>query len=507
MPLEFMVPSLRIAVDHDLDYNAILRARLEKLMTLDEQRQRAVWCQQIVQNRKKTWHDKHIKHREYKKGDLVLLYQSRMGPKKPNLTIAWAGPYQIDWVYTNGSVKLVDLQGLALPGYYNASKIKHYEYVHDQVSTPDKSATDDEVNLNHTMFDEPTVGSVKLIDDYDQLWAEVLDETTQSVSGESMMTAQPGWDSEQEERDSFVKDKIHGENMQAKDFLQVPACTKLGDEVPGTINECTVPGNMEGCKAGDEEAGKQGEEGSHMSVDGMKKGKITGKGSNYFTWLNFKFNQCMSATWINGTPSGALNTLKTRDLTENCFMMGKSPRDTHDTKRPTLHGKNPKAKSLVSTPLIPKLSSLCTDTQKELTSIPLLSSSPSLTESSPSSQHNTINPLKLFSAIDIALDNLSLHHKGKGGTEDSSASFLSSASFPSLSKLSIPTSPVSQHLPEVLFPLAEDSASQAMDTTGEHTGGSSHTEHGGSTGGINLNWAPVPTIGLQQSKPLLGSWV
>ena len=47
-----------------------------------------------------------------------------------------------------------------------------------------------------------------------------------------------------------------------------------------------------------------------MSVDGMKEGEITSKGSNYFTWLNFKFNQCMSATWINGTPSGALNTLK-----------------------------------------------------------------------------------------------------------------------------------------------------------------------------------------------------
>ena len=81
------------------------------------------------------------------------------------------------------------------------------------------------------MFDEPTVGSIELIDDYDQLWAEFLDETTQSVSGESMMTAQPGWDSEQEERDSFVKDKIHGENMQAKNFLQVPACTKLRDQV------------------------------------------------------------------------------------------------------------------------------------------------------------------------------------------------------------------------------------------------------------------------------------
>ena len=275
-----------------------------------------------------------------------------MGPKKPNLTIAWAGPYQIDWVYTNGSVKLVDLAGLALPGYYNASKIKHYEYVQDQVSTPDKSTTDEEVNLHHDMFDEPTVGSVELIDDYDKLWAEVLDETNQSVSGESMMTAQPGWDSEQEERDTLVMDKYHERRIyRQRTFCKVPACTILRDEMPGTTHNCTVPGNMEGS-----EAGIQREEGSHMPAE------------------------------------------------------------------------------------------------------------------------------------------------GKTGTS-------SALSFPSLSKLSIPTSPVSQSLPKhqpsflkafkplpALYNLLfEDSNSQAMETIGEHTRGSSHTEHGGSAGSINLNWAPVPT--------------
>ena len=94
------------------------------------------------------------------------------------------GPYQIDWVYTNGSVKLVNLAGLALPRYYNASKIKHYEYVQDQVSTPDRSTTNDKVNLHHDMFDEPTMGPVELITDYDKLWAAILDETNQSVSSD-----------------------------------------------------------------------------------------------------------------------------------------------------------------------------------------------------------------------------------------------------------------------------------------------------------------------------------
>ena len=65
VPLEFMVPSLRMAVDHDLDYNEVLRSRLDKLLTLDEHRQRAIWSQQIVQNRRKTWFDKKIKVREF----------------------------------------------------------------------------------------------------------------------------------------------------------------------------------------------------------------------------------------------------------------------------------------------------------------------------------------------------------------------------------------------------------------------------------------------------------
>ena len=71
------------------------------------------------------------------------------------------------------------------------------------IRSTDTVAIDADIILNHTMFDEPTVGSIELFDDYDQLWAAVLDETNPSVSGESM-TAQPGWDSEQEERDSFV---------------------------------------------------------------------------------------------------------------------------------------------------------------------------------------------------------------------------------------------------------------------------------------------------------------
>lgn len=39
VPLEFIVPSLRLAVEHDLDYHAVLKARLDRLLSLDEHRQ------------------------------------------------------------------------------------------------------------------------------------------------------------------------------------------------------------------------------------------------------------------------------------------------------------------------------------------------------------------------------------------------------------------------------------------------------------------------------------
>ena len=47
------------------------------------------------------------------------------------------------------------------------------------------------------MFIEPTMGSVELLDDYDELWAKVLDDSASLVTSDSMLTAQEGWSSAQ----------------------------------------------------------------------------------------------------------------------------------------------------------------------------------------------------------------------------------------------------------------------------------------------------------------------
>ncbi|MCO5593329.1 hypothetical protein L7F22_047339 [Adiantum nelumboides] len=82
VPLEFAVPSLNMAEQYNMDFNTVLKARLEELQRFNELRQRALLEQQIVQQRKKSWHNIQIKVKEFKQGDLVLLYQSKLGPKK-----------------------------------------------------------------------------------------------------------------------------------------------------------------------------------------------------------------------------------------------------------------------------------------------------------------------------------------------------------------------------------------------------------------------------------------
>lgn len=109
----------------------------------------------------------------------------------------------------------MDLAGLVLPRYYNASKIKHYEYFQDQVSTHAKQLADEEVDINlQDIFEEPIVGFVEVMDEYDNLWAAILDETSNSVSSASMMTTQEGWSYDIKERDQSVMEQQEHEEKE-----------------------------------------------------------------------------------------------------------------------------------------------------------------------------------------------------------------------------------------------------------------------------------------------------
>ena len=59
VPPEFMIPSLRIAIENKLGDMESLRERLHNLNKLEEKRLLAQWATEVTQNRHKASHDKH----------------------------------------------------------------------------------------------------------------------------------------------------------------------------------------------------------------------------------------------------------------------------------------------------------------------------------------------------------------------------------------------------------------------------------------------------------------
>ena len=60
MPMEYIVPNLKIATLTDLADEEIVEERLLHLLDLEEDRFVAGFHQQVQKNREKSWHDRHI---------------------------------------------------------------------------------------------------------------------------------------------------------------------------------------------------------------------------------------------------------------------------------------------------------------------------------------------------------------------------------------------------------------------------------------------------------------
>ena len=75
--IEFELNILRMAAHLDLDLSHAHKEILLKLNGLDEYRMQALLHIEVVQVQRKIWHDKKIKEKQFQKGDLALLYESR----------------------------------------------------------------------------------------------------------------------------------------------------------------------------------------------------------------------------------------------------------------------------------------------------------------------------------------------------------------------------------------------------------------------------------------------
>ena len=92
MPMEYIVPSLRISAFIKMDGPAIITERLKQIVELEEDRFVAGFQQQVQKAREKAWHDRHIKKKQFQQGDLVLLYDSKFLKFPGKFKTHWKGP-------------------------------------------------------------------------------------------------------------------------------------------------------------------------------------------------------------------------------------------------------------------------------------------------------------------------------------------------------------------------------------------------------------------------------
>ena len=66
----------------------------------------------LYKDRTKLWHDKHLSKKEFREGELVLLYNSRLRLFPGELKSRWSGPFTVIKVYPHGVVHITNEKGV-----------------------------------------------------------------------------------------------------------------------------------------------------------------------------------------------------------------------------------------------------------------------------------------------------------------------------------------------------------------------------------------------------------
>jgi hypothetical protein len=122
-----MVPSLHIATMTNMIERGTVQERLSQLMEMEEDRILVGFHQEAQKARDKASHDKHIKKKSFKEGDLVLLYDRKFLQHPGKFRIHWLGSYEVMNVTDGGSMQIQDLGGTELKGMVNGSRLKLYK--------------------------------------------------------------------------------------------------------------------------------------------------------------------------------------------------------------------------------------------------------------------------------------------------------------------------------------------------------------------------------------------
>jgi len=126
-PVEFEIKTLRMALTINLDLTDTQTTRLQQLHELDEKILDSIHQTTMIQQQRTRWHDKAIKHKQFQKGNWALLYDSKFENFQGKLRTRWLGPYEIDVVFPNGTVRLLTIDGSRTPLLLNGYRLRPYQ--------------------------------------------------------------------------------------------------------------------------------------------------------------------------------------------------------------------------------------------------------------------------------------------------------------------------------------------------------------------------------------------
>ena len=106
------------------DFQDAKEKRLLQMNELEELRNEAYDNARIYKEKTKRWHDQKILRREFKTGEQVLLYNSKLKLFPRKLKSRWSGPYIVITSTPFGAVTLKDESGNELK--VNGQRLKHY---------------------------------------------------------------------------------------------------------------------------------------------------------------------------------------------------------------------------------------------------------------------------------------------------------------------------------------------------------------------------------------------
>ena len=124
LPLELEYKAMWAIKKLNFDLKIAREERLFQLSELEELRNEAYDNARIYKDKTKKWHDQRILWKEFREGDQVLLFNSRLKLFPGKLNSKWSGPYTVVSSNTFGVVTLKDDTGEEFK--VNGQRLKHY---------------------------------------------------------------------------------------------------------------------------------------------------------------------------------------------------------------------------------------------------------------------------------------------------------------------------------------------------------------------------------------------